>query len=418
MYEAYDPYDKRWRRDPYPVYRELRDERPVHYASNSKSWCVSRYEDVEYVFRHPELFSSKTQQFLIPAEGRSLLSGLRLAARFMWQMKVGPRSMRGSRMLIQEDGDIHTTMRAFVNRGFTPRNIARLEKRISEIVATCMDEMRGRDSFDLVSELNVPLPVTVIAEMLGVEPERRRQFKTWSDNLIQSASNPEPERVEELLDTMAEMRAYLQPIVDARRANPTDDLISTLIATEGEGALSDFEVFFFVLLLLVAGNETTTNLIGNAVNALLDHPEVLERVAAEPALVPGLIEETLRYDAPIQLVFRAATEDTEIGHTRIPKDAVVAVLLGSANRDAARFEQPDVFDIDRDARGHLAFGLGVHFCLGSSLARLEARVALEALTPELPRLKSVAARDELIDSFLVRGRRHLHLASESAILPG
>ncbi|MFP8878293.1 MAG: cytochrome P450 [Myxococcota bacterium] len=409
MYEAYDPYDKRWRLDPYPVYRELRDERPVHYASNSKSWCVSRYEDVEYVFRHPELFSSKTQQFLIPAEGRSLLSGLRLAARFMWQMKVGPRSMRGSRMLIQEDGDIHTTMRAFVNRGFTPRNIARLEKRISEIVATCMDEMRGRDSFDLVSELNVPLPVTVIAEMLGVEPERRRQFKTWSDNLIQSASNPEPGRVDELLDTMAEMRAYLQPIVDARRANPTDDLISTLVATEGEGALSDFEVFFFVLLLLVAGNETTTNLIGNAVDALLEHPDVLERVRADPGLIPAMIEETLRWDSPIQSITRRCERDLELAGTHIPADAKVMVLLGSANRDERRFADPDRFDLGRDTRGHLAFAIGKHFCLGASLARLEARVALEALVPELGQLTRLRPEREFVDSFIIRGPSRLEL---------
>jgi cytochrome P450 len=272
-----------------------------------------------------------------------------------------------------------------------------------------MDEMRGRDSFDLVSELNVPLPVTVIAEMLGVEPERRRQFKTWSDNLIQSASNPEPGRVEELLDTMAEMRAYLQPIVDARRANPTDDLISTLVATEGEGALSDFEVFFFVLLLLVAGNETTTNLIGNAVDALLEHPDVLERVRADPGLIPAMIEETLRWDSPIQSITRRCERDLELAGTHIPADAKVMVLLGSANRDERRFADPDRFDLGRDTRGHLAFAIGKHFCLGASLARLEARVALEALVPELGQLTRLRPEREFVDSFIIRGPSRLEL---------
>ncbi len=409
MYEEYDPYDDTWRADPYPVFRALRDERRVHYAADSKSWCVSRHEDVAYVFRHPELFSSKTQQFLMPMEGRNLITGLRQAARFMWQMKVGPRTMRDSRMLIQEDGDIHAAMRAFVNRGFTPRNIARLEKRIAEIVATCMDDMRGRDSFDLVTELNVPLPVTVIAEMLGVEPERREQFKTWSDNLIQGASNPDQALSKQMIDTMVEMRGYLQPIVDARRANPTDDLISTLVMTDGEGALSDFEVFFFFVLLLVAGNETTTNLLGNAVDALLDHPDMLAKVLADPGLVPAVIEETLRWDSPVQSITRRTERDVELAGTQIPANAKVIVLIGSANRDERFFADPDRFDLGRDTRGHLAFAVGKHFCLGASLARLEARVALEALIPELGQLTRLRPEREFLDSFIIRGRSRLEL---------
>jgi cytochrome P450 len=409
VYEEYDPYDVKWRADPYPAYRALRDERPVHYAPESKSWCVSRYQDVEYVFRHPELFSSKTQQFLMPMEGGNLLAGLRQAARFMWQMKIGPWSMRDSRMLIQEDGEIHAVMRAFVNRGFTPRVIARLEKRITEIVATCMDDIRGRDSFDLVSELNVPLPVTVIAEMLGVEVERREQFKTWSDTLVQGASNPDPSFREKMVDTMVEMRSYLQPIVDARRAKPTDDLISTLVLTDGEGALSDFEVFFFFVLLLAAGNETTTNLLGNAVDALLDHPDVLARVLADPGLIPAVIEETLRWDSPVQSITRRSECEVELAGTRIPAKAKVIVLIGSANRDERFFADPDRYDLGRDTRGHLAFAVGKHFCLGASLARLEARVALEALIPELGHLTRLRPEREFLDSFIIRGRSRLEL---------
>jgi len=413
MYESYDPYDKATRDDPYPIYRVLRDERPVHYAAGSQSWCVSRYEDVEYVFKHPELFSSKTQQFLVESEPRNMIAGLRMAAWFMWKMKAGPRTLRNSRMLIQEDGEIHATMRAFVNRGFTPRTIAQLEKRVSEIVATCMDSVRGRDSFDLVSELNIPLPVTVIAEMLGIEPADRAQFKTWSDDMIRQASNPNPQLVREMADTIGEMRDYMKPIIAARRANPTDDLISTLVMTDGEAALSDFEVFFFILLLLVAGNETTTNLLGNAVDALLERPAVIDRVKADPGLIPALIEETLRWDSPVQCITRRVEREVELAGTVIPANAKVIVLIGSANRDERRFPDPDRFDIDRDTRGHLAFAVGKHFCLGASLARLEARVALESLIPELSHLQRVRPEREFLDSFIIRGRTRLELRRAS-----
>ncbi len=409
MYESYDPYDATWRDDPYPVYRALRDERPVHYSAASKSWCVSRHEDVEYVFRHPELFSSKTQEFLMPMESRNLIKGLGVAARFMWRMKTGPRSMRNSRMLIQEDGEIHSTMRAFVNRGFTPRTIAQLEKRTTEIVAGCMDGVRGRDTFDVVSELNIPLPVTVIAEMLGVEPKDRLRFKRWSDDLVRQASNPVQGLAKEMIETMGEMHDYMQPIVAARRAHPIDDLISTLVTTEGDAALSDFEVFFFIVLLLVAGNETTTNLLGNAVDALLGHPEVLDRVRVDPGLIPALIEETLRWDSPVQCITRRSVREVELAGTRIPAHAKVIVILGSANRDERRFPDPDRFDLDRDTRGHLAFGVGKHFCLGASLARLEARVALEAFIPELAQLERVRPEREFLDSFIIRGRANLEL---------
>ena len=205
------------------------------------------------------------------------------------------------------------------------------------------------------------------------------------------------------------MIAYIKCVARDRRRTPTDDLISVLVANQdGEVGLSDREVMQFVALLLVAGNETTTNLIGNAVRALLRHSDVLARVAADPALVPQVLEETLRWDSPVQLVFRKALADVEVAGTRIPKDAIVAALIGSANRDERRFPDPDRFDLARDAQGHIAFGFGKHFCLGASLARLEARVALEALAPHLPRLRG-EKDPELVDSFLVRGPKQLEL---------
>ena len=247
--------------------------------------------------------------------------------------------------------------------------------------------------------------------MLGVEPERRQDFKRWSDAIIDlssGASRGNP-GASGLFGHFSELYLYLKEKVRERREMPQQDLLSLLVDPSQEEALDEIDAIQFVVLLLVAGNETTTNLIGNAARALLGHEDQLGRVAADVSLVPGLVEETLRYDAPIQLVFRQATCDTRLRGTHIPKDAVLAVLLGSANRDERVFEEPDRFDVGRDTRGHLAFGFGPHFCMGAALARLEARVALEALAAELPDCKAVGGAPPMVDSFLVRGPARLEV---------
>jgi cytochrome P450 len=396
------------------MYRELRDLAPVHYSADSDTWTISRYDDVVAVLKDAQTFSSKTRggQMEAAMDELSLAQKLQLFARFFSKMRTAPWTMRRSRMLIQEDGAVHLRMRDLVNRGFTPRQIQRLEPRIRELVAGCLAELARKPQFDLVSELNIPLPVTVIAEMLGVEPEKRLVFKHWSDVIISGAtgsgiSNPLESGV---LDAMAELRAYLRPFVKARRRAPADDLISILAApqVEGEG-LADYEIFLFVLLLLIAGNETTTNLLGNAVDALLAHPDQLARVVADPTRVRALVEETLRYDGPVQFLTRRATRETTLHGRTIPAGASVVVLLGAANRDERRFPDPDRFDVGRDTRGHVAFGFGAHFCLGASLARLEAKAALDALVPELPRFARVRPEREFLDSYLIRGRARLDL---------
>jgi cytochrome P450 len=410
----WNPYSDRWRDDPYPMYRELRDRAPVHYSPDSNTWTISRHEDVVAVLKETDLFSSKVRggQMEAAMSDLSVAAKVQLFARFVSKMRAAPWTMRRSRMLIQEDGAVHLRMRDLVNRGFTPRQIQRLEPRIRTLVADCLAELSTKPQFDLVTELNIPLPVTVIAEMLGVEPEKRHAFKHWSDAIITGAtgsalSNPLDSGV---LDAMAELRAYLRPIVRERRRRPADDLISTLVGAEVDGeGLADYEIFLFVLLLLVAGNETTTNLLGNAVDALLAHPDQLARVCADPRLVPGLVEETLRFDGPIQFLMRRTTRETTLQGQTIPAQASVVVLLGSANRDERRFPEPDRFDVGRDARGHVAFGFGAHFCLGASLARLEAKAALEALVPELPRFARVRPEREFLDSYLIRGRVRLDL---------
>jgi cytochrome P450 len=420
MIPEYDPCHPDWRDDPYPHYRELRDSAPVYWSGGTGAWCVSRYDDVMYVLRNPELFSSRAMfTFLMNQgyEGRPPLSWpmLRFLVRFVWRTRLNPLEFATARNLIAEDGDRHTAMRNVVNRGFTPRRIAAWEVRARELVAESIVKLRSGASFDLVEDLAIPLPVSIIAEMIGVAPARQKDFKRWSDTIIDVATGPGRGNPfhPRMVDTIIELATYVRSVAEERRRRPTDDLVSLIVAEQdGEQALTIREVIQFVMLLLVAGNETTTNLIGNTVTALLDHPAQLALVAEDPSLVPGAIEETLRYDAPIQLVFRTATQDLELAGTRIPKGAYVAPLLGSANRDERRFPDPDRFDVRRNPQGHLGFGFGKHFCLGASLARLEARLALEALAPELPRLERQGGGPrELVDSFLVRGPRRLELRS-------
>jgi cytochrome P450 len=413
----YDPFSPRWRDDPYPAYRRLRDEAPVHFAPRAKVWCVSRHEDALYVLRSPELFSSRAMFTMLMNQGRDepppmTPRMLWFALRYALRTRMNPFEYGRARSLIASDAEAHSGMRALVNRGFTPRRIAGWEPRIRAVVAECMQELTRAGRFDLMRDLAIPLPVTIIAEMLGIAPERRRDFKRWSDTVIQAASGAlrDDPFQPAVVSSIIELDATLARLARERRARPADDLVSAIVASqEGEVALSIMEVVQFVLLLLVAGNETTTNLIGNAALALLDHPDQLARARRDPALVPACVEEVLRYDAPIQIVFRTATRDVEIAGTRIPAGAIVAPLIGSANRDERRFDDPDRFDIARNPQGHLGFGFGAHFCLGASLARLEARAALEALVGELPHLQRASAH-ERVDSFLVRGPRRLDLA--------
>ena len=415
----YDPFSPRFRDDPYPAYRALRESAPVHFAPESRMFCVSRHEDVSQVLRRADLFSSSAMATVLmnadmgPMRPRYLLA----LARFLLKARINPITMQKRGNLVSSDPPRHDVMRKIVNRAFTPKRIEAWEQRAREIVATRLAKLARGDAFDVVEDLAVPLRVTIIAEMLGVAPERQHDFKRWSDAIIAVATGSARQNPVEsgMLDGFGELYAYLRKTVRARRRAPENDLVSVLVDPSQDGVLDELDMVQFVVLLLVAGNETTTNLIGNAVHALLEHPEQLARVAADPALVPGLVEETLRYDAPIQMVFRTASCDTEIAGTPIPKGSTVVPLLGSANRDERVFDAPDRFDVGRDAKGHLAFGLGVHFCLGAALARLEARVALEGLVPLLAECEPGQSVAPFIDSFLVRGRTQLPVSASRAV---
>ena len=420
----FEPFRSEFTVDPFPHYRVLRDTAPVYFAPEAKVWCISRYEDVQAVLRADDVFSSRAMFTMIMNGGHDKMPPLDFGfVRFVIQLwartRMNPFTFATARNLIAEDGERHTELRGLVNRGFTPRRIQEWEKRAREIAESCLGALRGRESFDLVESLSVPLPVTIISEMLGIEPERRADFKRWSDAIIltSTGSGRNDPYSASFGRALAEAINYIRDVARARRAAPADDVLSAIVAhQDGALGLSDREVFQFVSLLLVAGTETTTNLIGNAVHALLRHPELAERLAADPALVPQAVEETLRWDAPIQMIFRNAVQDATVAGQRIQKGDNLALLIGSANRDERRFPDPDRFDLDRDTQGILSFGFGKHFCLGASLARLEARVALEALAPRLPGLRLTGER-EMLDSFLVRGPKVLELAAEREYPP-
>ena len=410
MPQDFAPYSDDWKSDPYPIYREMRDTAPVYFATHSSSWCVFRYDDVEHVLKTPEVFSSDTRR-VRRKSSREILSELQTALRMSSALRVLPTTLARSRMLILESGTRHREMRQLLNRGFKPRNLREWEKRIQELVAGCIDELNLGDRFDLVSQLALPLPTIVIAEMLGVEVGRRNDFKHWCDSILAGVVPlASSDRRAAMLGAMRELKRYLMPLAAERRTAPKDDLLSILVeAQEGEAALSDHELFMFALLLLIGGNETTTNLIANAVDALLAHPSQARGLAADPTRVPRAIEETLRFDSPVQYVARVATRDVELRGQRISKGGEIVAFLGSANRDERRFADPDRFDPERDARGHLGFGHGAHFCLGASLARLEANTALSALAPELPHLSRVTPKVELVLNNAARGRERLEL---------
>lgn len=393
----YDPFASDIVADPYPVYDWLRNDEPVYWAAPTKSFVLSRYEDVTWALGDTDLFSSDAMRGVLM--GQPTGKG---AERM-------PRDTAGG-SLVSVDPPAHTELRRVVNRGFTPRRITAWDDRIQAMV----DElMRGApDDLDVVAGLAAPLPVQVITELLGADPGHAHQFREWADATTQmmsgSARNGEMDPAG--LTAAMELVAYLSDYIDRRAESPGDDLISTLLKARDEDVLSRAETVGFAGLLLFAGTETTTNLIGNAVWALDQHRDALDAVVADPELLTGVIEETLRWESPVQYVFRRATRDFELHGVEVPVDSWVTLVIAAANRDPERFgPDADRFDPSRAAQGHIAFGFGPHFCIGAALARSETRFALDAVLPRVAAAKAVDGGDELIDSMQFRGRRSLRL---------
>ncbi|WBL37203.1 cytochrome P450 [Tepidiforma flava] len=284
-------------------------------------------------------------------------------------------------MMLSSDPPRHTRLRSLVSQAFTPRMVEQLEPRIREITRELLAPALEAGECDLVAALAYPLPVIVIAEILGIPPEDRAKFKEWSDEAVASLGTALGGSGRQIrAEVFEEMREYFTRMTEERRQRPRNDLISGLVQAEQDGERLTFaDLLQMLVLLLVAGNETTTNLISNTMLSFLEHPGELAKVAAEPARIPGAIEEVLRYNSPVQATVRRPTRDVEVHGKTIPANLPTVVWLAAANRDPAQFPEPLRFDVERSPNRHLAFGLGIHFCLGAPLARLEARVAYEEL---------------------------------------
>ncbi len=387
----YDPVDPAVTRNPYPHYAWLRREAPV-YRTPQGLVAVSRYADVRGVLNRPGIFSSSAMG--------DVINGLKAMA----------QAAEGGETLLGTDPPAHTQLRRIANRAFRPRRIAALEPRIRAHAIALVDALASDSECDLMAALAVPLPVMVIAEILGFDSARRGDLKRWTEEQIAATAGPPgPELRAALARSASERLAYLDELVAERRRHPRDDVISELLRAEStEELMSEAEVGNFIVLLLVAGNETTTNLIGNAMLALLAEGDLLAPVASEPSLIPAVVEETLRYDSPVQLTLRRVREDVELAGEKLHRGELLALLLGSANRDERHFGDPDRFDLLRPRRDHLAFGFGTHFCLGAHLARLETRVVLETLLARFRRFEPLAEA-ERAPSLLTRGPRSLRL---------
>jgi cytochrome P450 len=395
----YDPFDSAIVADPYPVYEWLRDEQPVYFASKTGAFVLSRHEDVTRALGDTDLFSSDAMRGVLL--GQPTGTG---------EERLPRETASGS--LVSVDPPAHSELRRIVNRGFTPRRISTWDARIGEIVDELM--IAADDGFDMVAGLAAPLPVQVITELLGADPSQVHQFRAWADasTTMMSGSARDGDIDPAGLTAAMELVAYLTEYIDQRQQCPADDLIGTLLKARDDDALSNHETVGFAGLLLFAGTETTTNLIANAVWALAQHRDQLDAVAADPAMLPAVIEETLRWESPVQYVFRRATRPFTLHGVDVPCDATITLLLGAANRDPRRFgDDAGAFDPSRSAPGHLAFGFGAHFCLGAALARSEATHALAAVLPRVALAGSVEGGDELIDSMQFRGRRSLRLVS-------
>jgi len=373
----FNPLDPAIRRDPFATYARARREVPalVHSGLPVRLVSVFRYEDCQAILRDAQTWSSEFP-VITQMDGQE-----------------GPprRSMLGT------DPPAHTRLRGLVTKAFTPRMIQRLEPRMHEVANQLLDDALEAGDVDLVQALSYPLPVTLIAEIIGIPAGDREMFKRWSDEAVASLGlvflgGYDPERAQRQARLFGAMREYFIPLADERRRLPREDLLTGLVQAEHEGSKLDFEEMLAMLvLLLVAGNETTTTLIGNAALELLAHPGEQRRLRDDPALLPSAIEEVLRFASPVQFDPRRATRPVVLHGVEIRENDFVLSWLGSANRDERVFERPESFEIAREKNAHLAFGFGTHYCLGANLARLEARVAIGAL---LSRTKSFERRGD------------------------
>ncbi|MCA3179593.1 MAG: cytochrome P450 [Burkholderiaceae bacterium] len=397
---VYDPTDEAIRRDPYPLFARLRDEDPVHWSPALRTWVVTRYDDVREVAMADALSPNRLTPFYASLKDEARRSMLAEVMRYL------------SVWLVFRDPPEHTRLRRILNGVVNPRLVAGMKPQVRRVVDQVLDRVHGRDEIDFAAEVAALVPAWVILDMLGIPREHFEEIKGWSDDIraFIGTSRAEPRRYERVRDGTHAMAAFFRGLIAERRAEPREDVISRMIAaTDDEGALSEDELVGTCILMLFGGHETTTSLLTNAVNALLDHPEQAARLRAEPDLIDPAVEEFLRYDGPSNSVARVVARDHEIGGRALRAGERVYAMVAAANRDPRRFERPDELDLARSPNRHLTFGSGIHFCLGAPLARLEAQACIAALLERHPRIARGAGDTEWLDAMVMRGMTRLPL---------
>lgn len=397
-----DPFDPAHKADPHPAYHRLRATSPVLRNEATGEAVLTRYDDCLAVLRDPR-FSSSPEHRIYP-EGAEVPD-------FRVGMAGGDGS--GARVLLFLDPPDHTRLRKLVSKAFTPRTVERLRPHIAELVDQILDEAAERGELDVVADLGYTVPVTVICELMGVPVEDRHLFGGWSSDasrLLDGFSISEEESFKAIVGAMNVIN-YFNGLFEERRKHPGDDLVSALLEVEEEGdRLTEGELRSMVVLLFIAGHETTMNLIGNGAYALLRHPDQLRRWQADPSLTPSAIEELLRFDGPVHVTGRIPTEDIEVNGERFRKGEQLVCLLAAANRDPARFADPDALDIGRTDNLHLTFSQGIHYCLGAALARVEGQVVLGSLVQRFSEIELVTDPVEYREHVVLRGLRELRVA--------
>jgi cytochrome P450 len=386
----FDFFSPDFHRDPFPYYARMRAA-GVCKISPMGFHAVSRHADVQYALRATDVFSS---------------SGFTDAYEPAW-LGYNP----GLHSMLTMDPPDHTKLRVLVNRAFAGSAIARVEPLVRRIVAGLVDDLARREEADIVEHLGVPLTAGVVGHFLGLDPAVHGRLKRWTDALLDVTPEPrDAAHAVRVIDSLAELQRYAHALLAERRNALGDDLISTLLRAEVDGhSLDDRALVAFFMLLIIAGVETTINLISKGALKLAERPDLHARLRDQPALVPRFVEEMLRWDPPTHTLFRLARKDVSLGDHVIPAGSLTMVMLAAANRDPAAFPDPDTFDLDRETHGHVAFGHGAHLCIGLGLARLEGRVAFEALTARFARLERTSAEVPVQHTMTVRAVPRLDL---------
>lgn len=357
--------------NPYPAYADMRRNAPVCQVEPGGLWAVSRYDDVMHVLKNPQVFSSR---------------GFAVALNPPW---LGGNPFADS--MISQDAPAHGRLRGLVSKAFGITAMTRLEPRVRSLAEQVVAELPAGQPVDMVQAYSLRIPAGVIGQLMGLDPALHPRLKRWADLItggVTTVRPDEPERMQLARDAVAELRHYFGQVLEARRREPGDDMVSELLRARIDGeALTQDELIAFLALLLVGGIETAMHLLGASLVVLLEHPELVARLRAEPSLIPAFIEEVLRYEPPVHAMPRMTTEEVELGGVRLPKGARLVVLLGSANRDESKFPDADRFDAQRPGPQNLPFGHGAHFCLGAQLGRMEGRLGLEVLLRRFARLE-------------------------------